>query len=188
MINSYVELLSTQNTHQIMRVQDSSYSREFLNTPYSMVVYNYGMFVPEFMDLIICDTETNYVHNEYDHNYNYQDIRMIYIRDIASQFLQRYGHFHDIDCWTIETIRYNLYGIEKQNNISSGLAWHCENDNGKDLISVLFYLRKDGTKQTLNIHSGMTVIMDGRVYHKPQEPYGSDRRDLIIVSFEKPTK
>jgi len=27
--------------------------------------------------------------------------------------------------------------------------------------------------------------MDGRVKHKPQDPYGSGRRDLIIISFEK---
>ena len=28
-------------------------------------------------------------------------------------------------------------------------------------------------------------IMDGNVPHKPQDPYGSGKRDLIIVSFEK---
>jgi hypothetical protein len=29
------------------------------------------------------------------------------------------------------------------------------------------------------------VIMDGNVPHKPQDPYGTGKRDLIIMSFEK---
>ena len=31
----------------------------------------------------------------------------------------------------------------------------------------------------------VAIIMDGNVPHKPQDPYGSGKRDLIIVSFEK---
>jgi hypothetical protein len=27
--------------------------------------------------------------------------------------------------------------------------------------------------------------MDGNVPHKPQDPYGTGKRDLIIMSFEK---
>jgi len=40
-------------------------------------------------------------------------------------------------------------------------------------------------KQVLPLKSGLTVIMDGNVTHKPQVPYGTGKRDLIIVSFEK---
>ena len=49
----------------------------------------------------------------------------------------------------------------------------------------LRYRDKDNVKQIIEIKSGTTVIMDGRVKHKPQDPYGSGRRDLIIISFEK---
>ena len=35
------------------------------------------------------------------------------------------------------------------------------------------------------IKSGTTIIMDGNVPHKPQNPYGTGIRDLIIVNFEK---
>ena len=49
----------------------------------------------------------------------------------------------------------------------------------------LRYKDKNNNKIVLNIKSGTTVIMDGNVPHKPQDPYGSGKRDLIIVSFEK---
>ena len=67
------------------------------------------------------------------------------------------------------------------------------------MITVLFYLHiddtikdgnlrykdKDNVKQTIKIKSGTTIIMDGEVLHKPQNPYGTGKRDLIIVSFKK---
>ena len=49
----------------------------------------------------------------------------------------------------------------------------------------LMYKDKDNVKNILTIKSGITVIMDGRVLHKPQNPYGLGKRDLIIVSFRK---
>ena len=49
----------------------------------------------------------------------------------------------------------------------------------------LRYKDKDNKKQVIKIQSGMTIIMDGDVPHKPQDPYGTGRRDLIIVSFQK---
>ena len=39
----------------------------------------------------------------------------------------------------------------------------------------------DGKKQMIDIRSGTTIIMDGNVPHKPQDPCGTGRRDLIIV-------
>ena len=83
--------------------------------------------------------------------------------------------------------------------MKSGLAWHVENDNYPIVITVLMYLRLDegiidgnlrykdkkNVKKVLEIKSGTTVIMDGNVPHKPQDPYGTGKRDLIIVSFKK---
>ena len=97
----------------------------------------------------------------------------------------------------MDVIRYSLENDVKR--VESGLAWHCENDNYPNVITVLMYLRiddgiKDGNirykdkndvKYVLPLKSGTTVIMDGNVPHKPQDPYGSGKRDLIIVSFEK---
>tara|TARA_B100000212_G_scaffold329803_1_gene295424 strand:- start:441 stop:737 length:297 start_codon:yes stop_codon:yes gene_type:complete len=97
----------------------------------------------------------------------------------------------------MDVIRYNLQNETQR--VDSGLAWHCENDNGNNLITVLLYLRLDDTvidgnlrykdkknnKQVITIQSGTTIIMDGDVPHKPQDPYGTGKRDLIIVSFNK---
>ena len=97
----------------------------------------------------------------------------------------------------IHVIRYQLKDDTKR--VKSGLAWHCENDNYPNVITVLMYLRiddrikegnlmykdKDNNKLMLEIKNGTTVIMDGNVPHKPQDPYGSGKRDLIITSFKK---
>ena len=97
----------------------------------------------------------------------------------------------------MDIIRYKLKDVTKR--VKSGLAWHCENDNYPNVITVLMYLTidsgiKDGNirykdknniKKVLNVKSGTTVIMDGKVPHKPQDPYGTGYRDLVIISFEK---
>ena len=49
----------------------------------------------------------------------------------------------------------------------------------------LRYKDRDGTKKLIEIKSGTTIIMDGNVPHKPQDPYGTGIRDLIIMSFVK---
>ena len=118
-----------------------------------------------------------------------------FIRDIASGLLDMYDFDHNKKICYMDFIRYELDDQKKP--VDSGLAWHCENDNYADLITVLFYLHKDNTiengnlryidnhniKQTIEINSGTTIIMDGGVMHKPEKPTGSGRRDLIIVSF-----
>ena len=107
------------------------------------------------------------------------------------------GHKHNPDRWYMDVIRYNLQDEKKR--VESGLAWHVENDNYPNVITVLMYLRldegiidgnlrykdKENVKKVLEIKSGTTVIMDGNVPHKPQDPYGTGKRDLIIVSFKK---
>ena len=73
----------------------------------------------------------------------------------------------------MDVIRYNLENETQR--VDSGLAWHCENDNGNNLITVLMYIRldegiKDGNlrynyKNTniklIHIKSVTTIIMDG---------------------------
>jgi hypothetical protein len=120
-----------------------------------------------------------------------------FIRDIASGLLDMYHFNHNKSIWYIDFIRYELDNQKKP--VDSGLAWHCENDNYANLITVIFYLHKDNTikdgnlryidyhnvKQTIEINSGTIIIMDGEVMHKPENPTGSGRRDLITISFKK---
>tara|TARA_X000000950_G_scaffold229503_1_gene277398 strand:- start:508 stop:1035 length:528 start_codon:yes stop_codon:yes gene_type:complete len=120
-----------------------------------------------------------------------------FIRDISSDFLTMNGYKHKRDEWYMDVIRYKLDKDVKR--VKSGLAWHCENDNYPNVITVLLYLRidddiidgnlrykdRDGTKKLIEIKSGTTIIMDGNVPHKPQDPYGTGIRDLIIMSFVK---
>jgi len=129
--------------------------------------------------------------------YKDEDIpqKLIQVRDDISSFLTKQGFQHNKDIWYADLIRYKLDNSEP---VDSGLAWHSENMNYPDLITCLCYLRKDETVQSggLRYHSkegstkvipvsaGTTVIMDGRVLHKPENPYGTGQRDLIIVSFQ----
>ena len=120
-----------------------------------------------------------------------------FITEICSGFLSQNGFQHDRNKWFMDVIRYNLKDETKR--VKSGLAWHCENDNYPNVITVLMYLRIDETlkdanirykdrnneKRVIELESGTTVIMDGEVPHKPQDPYGTGKRDLIIVSFTK---
>jgi hypothetical protein len=120
-----------------------------------------------------------------------------FIKDICSSFLTENGFKHQKEEWFMDVIRYNLVGDTKR--VESGLAWHCENDNYPNVITVLMYLRidetlkdanimykdREGVKQVFPLKSGTTIIMDGKVPHKPQDPYGTGRRDLIIMSFKK---
>jgi hypothetical protein len=120
-----------------------------------------------------------------------------FIKDICSSFLTDNGFKHNKEEWFMDVIRYNL--DEDTKRVESGLAWHCENDNYPNVITVLMYLRidetlidanirykdREGVKQVIPLKSGTTIIMDGDVPHKPQDPYGTGRRDLIIMSFKK---
>ena len=65
----------------------------------------------------------------------------LFIRDVASNFLSLKEINHYKEIWYMDCIRYELENDVK--GIKSGLAWHCENDNYPNLITVLLYLRKD---------------------------------------------
>ena len=139
----------------------------------------------------------NVVFYDYTKKYNpYHN----FICEIISGFLEMNNFEHNKERWYMDIIRYQLDNDIRR--VSSGLAWHCENDNYPNVITVLLYLNiddriKDGNlrykdknnkKHILKVKSGTTIIMDGNVPHKPQDPYGSGKRDLIIVSFEKNIK
>lgn len=169
-----------------------------LDTPYDTKVFrNYSIVDPLIIEELVEDETMNREH--YDFSYQTPDINthiINAIHTIASDFLDMFNYNHKKNVWYMDVIRYNLNNTEP---VSSGLAWHCENDNYPDLITVLLYLRVDkdikggdlgyidsqGVAQTIMINTGTIIIMDGCVVHKPGNPSGSGKRDLIAISFEK---
>jgi hypothetical protein len=168
---------------------------EKLNTSHVTEVYRDYLVDPSIMDSIF--EETGEKRKVVYYGYTDTNIHTEFIKDISSGFLTMNGHEHNPEIWYMDVIRYKLDNDTKR--VKSGLAWHVENDNYPNVITVLMYLRiddgiidgnlrykdKNNEKQMLELKSGTTVIMDGNVPHKPQDPYGSGIRDLIIVSFKK---
>lgn len=166
-----------------------------LNTLYPTEVINEYLIDPSIMNNFFINTNQKRKVIFYD--YKKPTLETKFIKEISSNLLLENKCNHNSDKWYIDIIRYNLNNDTKR--IKSGLAWHCENDNYPNVITVLFYLRIDegiidgnlrykdryNKKHILKVNSGTTIIMDGNVPHKPQDPYGSGIRDLIIVSFEK---
>ena len=172
-----------------------------LDTYYPTIVYDNYLIDPLIMNhLLQGDQDTHKKRKKVEYDYTGGDNPYLsFICDISSGFLKMNQFSHQRERWYMDIIRYQLKDDTKR--VSSGLAWHCENDvaYSRDVVTVLMYLHideevKDGNllykdkknnKLTLGIKSGTTVIMDGNVPHKPQDPYGSGRRDLIIISFDK---
>ena len=164
-----------------------------LNTEYPTWVYDDYLLDPSIMDKLSKEKRKK----------KCRVLRLLkqtminFVKEVASGFLQMNGFEHNKDKWYMDVIRYSLENDVKR--VKSGLAWHCENDNYPNVITVLLYLRiddgikegnirykdKNGVKYVFPLKSGTTVFMDGNVPHTPQDPYGSGRRDFIIVSFEK---
>ena len=184
-----------------------------LDTEYETRVFrNYPIIDPIVIESIVKDETVKREHYDYSSNrafYEHHLIRwkkdkdsiqeqetVLFVKDVASNFLKMYDYAHDASEWYMDVIRYNLK--DEVNQVNSGLAWHCENDNYPDLITVLLYLRVDegikkgnlryidshDVKQTISITSDTVIIMDGRVYHKPENPIGTGKRDLIAISFK----
>ena len=167
-----------------------------LNTKYPTIVFDKPLIDPSFVETL-SESKGEKRHTTY-HDYSEpMDVNKLSVVYTCSDFLQEHGFKHKRYKWSMDVIRYNLDNETKR--VDSGLAWHCENDNGNNLITVLLYVRlddtiidgnlrykdKDNKKQIIQIQSGTTIIMDGEVPHKPQDPYGTGKRDLIIVSFQK---
>ena len=169
-----------------------------LDTFYPTIIHDDYILDPSIMDHLIKDTRNKRNKEEYDYTDKFDPYHR-FIQGITSEFLKLHGFQHNKEEWYMDVIRYKLK--EDTKRVKSGLAWHCENDvtSYRNVISVLLYLTiderikegnlrykdKNNNKLILEIKSGMTVIMDGNVFHKPQDPYGSGNRDLIIMSFEK---
>ena len=168
---------------------------EKINTFYPTEVYHDYLIDPSIMEQLFVDKGKKRNVTFYDHTNKNQHTN--FIRDIASEFLNMNNFKHKKNKWYMDVIRYKLENDTKR--VQSGLAWHCENDNYPNVITVLLYLRIDegiidgnirykdmnNQKKVLSVKSGTTVIMDGNVPHKPQDPYGTGLRDLVIISFEK---
>lgn len=169
-----------------------------LDTKYPTMVFDkIPLIDPSTIDNILGERKKKYERKDFYYRQKIVNPSINFILDIASEFLLMQNFKHNKEIWYIDCIRYTLDNQIK--GVNSGLAWHCENDNYPNLITILFYLTidntildgnlrykdKDNNKKIIEIKSGMTIIMDGRVIHKPQNPYGSGKRDLIIVSFEK---
>ena len=167
-----------------------------LNTSYDTIVFpRTPLMDPEVIHEIMGPKESDLDKGAY--YYKDKDIpqELIKIRDDISSFLRKQGFQHNANIWYADLVRYKLANSLP---VDSGLAWHTENMNYPDLITCLCYLRKDetvqsgglryldkeGSKKVIHVSSGTTVIMDGRVLHKPENPYGTGQRDLIIVSFK----
>ena len=167
-----------------------------LNTKHLTLIYDDYLIDPSIINKLIEKTNKKRNKVEYDYTDKFNPY-LSFIRDVLSEFLNSYYINHNKNKWYMDVIRYNLKNDTKR--IDSGLAWHCENDNFPNVITVLLYLRIDdgiidgnlrykdvnGTKKILPLKSGTTIIMDGNVPHKPQDPYGTGLRDLVIISFEK---
>ena len=168
-----------------------------LNTTYPTLVFNNEPLVDSSFVEALSESQGQKRHTTYHDYSELQNETKQKVVNACSDFLSKYGFKHNQNKWSMDVIRYNLENETQR--VDSGLAWHCENDNGNNLITVLMYIRldegiKDGNlrykdkqsnKKVIHIKSGTTIIMDGNVPHKPQDPYGTGRRDLIIVSFEK---
>ena len=169
-----------------------------LNTRCPTIVFKeFPLIDPGTIGQLTATKDERLNRSEYYYGDTTRNLVALFVRDVASHFLEAHGFPHRKDIWYMDCIQYNLHNDTKP--VTSGLAWHCENDNYPDLITVLLYLRKDeGIKDgnlrykdkynkqyTIEITSGTTIIMDGMVQHKPQDPYGSGKRDLLIVSFRK---
>jgi hypothetical protein len=170
----------------------------YLNTLNTTIIHDDYILDPSIMNNLIKDKCKKRYKEEYDYTGKFNPYHR-FIQEITSEFLNLHDFQHNKDKWYMDVIRYTLENEKK--GVGSGLVWHCENDVTayRNVVSVLLYLRidegikqgnlrykdKNNNKLILKVYNGMTVIMDGNVYHKPQNPYGSGIRDLIIMSFEK---
>ena len=169
-----------------------------LDTPHDTTVFrNFEIIDPSIIEDIVEDETVKREHYGFDYRYTDRNTPTIdFAQNIASNFLDMFNYNHNQKVWYMDVIRYNL---NDNKPIDSGLAWHCENDNYPNLITVLMYPKVDegvkdgglgyidscGVSQTIMIESGTIIIMDGRVIHKPLKPFGVGKRDTIAVSFEK---
>ena len=110
-----------------------------LNTTYPTIVHNDYLLDPSILDKLPSDgrcqnKKRNVVFYDYKNKLNPY---LIFIRDICSGFLELHNFKHNKNKWYTDVIRYHLNNDTKR--VSSGLAWHCENDNYPNVITILLY-------------------------------------------------
>ena len=168
---------------------------EQLNTKYPLLINNkYGYVDPSIITYFVDIKKKGLTRINLMKAYTKINPYIYFIIELASLILNENNIKHFKNEWDIDIIQYNLSG---EINVDSTLALHKEDDNGHNMVSVLFYLRKDNTltdgnliyidkdknKQTIIINNETTLIMDGRVYHQPELCSGCGYRQTIIVGF-----
>ena len=164
----------------------TTFSMLSLDTPHPTLVRDDYIIDPSIIEKLSPESEEkrNVVYFHHTESTPTHD----FVVDVCSEFLTSNGFQHKKEKWCMDVIRYNLKNETKR--VKSGLAWHCENDNYPNVITVLMYLRIDETledanirykdknneKKVIELKSGSTIIMDGEVPHKPQDPYGTGQR------------
>ena len=164
------------------------------NYLFPFLVNNIGYVDPSIFNYFIDKGKLGLSKIDFDFKNSKINPYINFILHLSSMILKEYDIKHDIKTWFIDAIQYNL---KNDTNIDSGLALHKEDDNGYNLVSVIFYLRKDdkikdgnlivvdkfNNHNIIRINSETTIIMDGRIKHQPQLCSGSGYRQNIIVSF-----
>ena len=168
---------------------------EKLASDYPFYINNkYGYVDPTIIKYFVDSTKKDLTRINLMSTYTKKNPYINFMIELASFILNEHNIKHYIDTWDIDIIQYNLMNSI---NVDSTLAMHTEDDNGYNMISVLFYLRKDstiidgnliyidnkGNKQKIIIKNETTIIMDGRIKHKPEVCSGDGYRQTIIVSF-----
>ena len=168
---------------------------EQLNTKFPLLINNkYGYVDPSIITYFVDIKKKGLTRINLMKAYTKINPYIYFIIELASLILNENNIKYFKNEWDIDIIQYNLSG---EIDVDSTLALHKEDDNGYNMVSVLFYLRKDNTliggnliyidkdknKQTIIINNETTIIMDGRVYHQPELCSGCGYRQTIIVGF-----
>ena len=148
------------NDNNIFNVKINS---KKLNTLYPTEVINNYFIDPSIMKFLL--KKTGKKRNVTLYDYTDKNSYVTFVKDISSNLLKSMGYNHTPDIFYIDVIRYELIDVIKP--VDSGLAWHVENDNYPDLVSVLHYLRLDDS------------IKDGNLKYK--DKYGKTVKNVIMI-------
>ena len=109
-----------------------------LDSKYPTIIFNdFPLIDPIIIEQIMGNGDKKLNRSDYYYRDKKIDLITLFVRDIASGFLDMYDFNHYKDIWYMDCIQYKLDNEIKP--VKSGLAWHCENDNYPNLITVLLY-------------------------------------------------
>ncbi len=116
--------------------------------------------------------------------------------------LESHGFHVDPSSWTIDMHQYNLQGQP----MDTPLGWHKDDINGKDVHTLILYLRKDSSLMggnllvrnnsdkdseiteddwSIKVSPSWIVLMGGQVNHKPQDLSGHGIRNSLVFQFAR---